>query len=327
MKKFLSIFTVCAIALMGFSTVSCSKDNEPSNSSYNSGDKGSSQAMIDRLVSNDIPNEGWSGSLTDGVARYGISDDYDEGEYLSFVMDNGVCQGASLNLVFESSSIAKRIAKILNSGELGDFDDDDDDEWLSPAKVKEEGKGVIGVPKFSGKALRRMTSLVKATRANGLVIPVSCKGNVVYVMIPNFVGTHSQDILNVVGYWTGNVYTLPDHIVFGKYSNGVYTCDDLYGVGLNYRIETTFDSQDYCTGYKTIVTCPTEDWAYLMYATLDEQADEMYEEYGVRPTLSLNNKKVTMDAVIIGDVSRDEVFSMICFMDWANNRPFLLNMF
>lgn len=152
---------------------------------------------------------------------------------------------------------------------------------------------------------------------------------VIYIILPNFTGLDADDLREIMDLWTGNGYVDPDRVIFGKYQDGVYTCDNMHGMDISYRIEieTEFNSDGFCSRYLTSITLPTEEWAEFYYDMYEEQMWDFEQQFGQRPDLRLNGKTVTVDAVIIGDIPRGQIESMIYSLDWLNNCPFLFRLF
>ena len=316
LNKFFCYATALCMALaLGFTSCGGDDDNDgPDNPG--SDDKS--------LVSSNVPSEGWTGNSNDGVLKYAPSeyDAEDINAYFTFSMKGGVCEKAVINVVFEDASQAKQIAKMLTDGTWAEYDDDDDDDYSysqSPAVSR---------------AFTMTSSIIKRTsRASAqnsdvrLPIPVQQEGKVVYVVIPNLKGLSASDLKAVVEIWSGNASSAPDRVIFGKYSNGVYTCKNMHGLNIDYVIETKYNSNGFCSKYTTTITLPTENWAKFFYTAYEDQMDDFEQQFGQRPDLSIKGKTVTIDAFIIGNVTEEQVDSLIYTMDWINNCPFFFQIF
>lgn len=316
MKKFLTYCAACA-AVLALGLSSCkSKDD----------DELKLPEELKGLVTDNVPkSEGWTGNSSTGVIKY-APNDYDNEEinsYFAFDMQNGSCENAVYNVVFPKESFARQFAKMLNDGSwIEDEDDDDyydDEDYLSLKSLATSSK----------KAQRIFKIIRKATRANNLIlpIPVHQAGKVIYITLPNIKGISSADLRAVMDYWTERSFKEPDRVLFGKYENGIYTCNNCRGLNMDYLITTQFNAQGFCSKYETSVTMPTVSWAEIMYEELEESMWEYEDKFGERPTLTLQGKTVTLDAVIDGDFPRTQIDSIIYALDWINNCPILFQIF
>ena len=316
MKTSIANISLC-IALAVIGLVSCKSDDP---------DVGSIVSNKE-MISPDIPAKtGWSGSTRDGIAKYvpaGDEDDYDEPDgYYSFEMKDGICESAVYNLVMESAMEAKTLASMLNSGKWVDTDHDFDPDFASTRS------GLM--PKVYDMAKRAMvpaTMTVSTRSPLVLPIPVRQEGRVIYMVIPNVKGLSMSELRTIVEYWSGQSEKMPDHVIFGTYENGIYTCENMGGMNMKYVVTTAFNDRGLCTKYVTAITLPNEGWAQLYYATYDAQLDDFEEQFGKRPELTLEGTTVMLDAVIIGDVTKAEVDAMIYSLDWLNNCPILYSFF
>lgn len=292
--------------------------------SCNGDDKDEPEKTDDKeLVSTKVPlEEGWSGNGQNGILKY-APDDFEEDDinsYFAFDMKDGECDKAVYNIVMPDAQTAKYLASQFNNGTWLDLDDDD----FYDVRATRSGKVT-----FAQRVLNQIKKL-KATRAESmftLPIPVQCNGRVLYIVLPNFKGTNSSDLKKVVEYWTGNGITIPDHVLFGEYKNGVYTCKNMHGMNIDYKVETQFNSDNICTKYTTTMTFPTNDWAVFFYQVYESQLDDYEESFGRRPELTKKGNSVILDAVIIGDVTRQIIDDLIYSLDWMNNCPLLFSMF
>lgn len=313
MNRFLN-YAVALATVLALGLTSCHSEDDDDFGPISPEDK--------ELINSNVPSEGWSGDSQNGVYRYAPSE-YEPDEpnsYYAFNMKDGVCQSAALNLVMENASQARQIAQMLSNGTWADFDDDDDED--------DEYDYYQTCAFDIAKSFRKIKSRANNSRSGlTLAIPVQQEGKVIYIMLPNFKGLSTEDIHKVMDLWNGNTTIIPDHIIFGEYQNGIYTCDNMHGLNINYKVVTEFNSADFCTKYTTSITLPTESWAEMFYDIYEEQMWEFEQQFGRRPDLRLNGRIVTLDALIIGDVTKSQIDSMIFVLDWANNCPFLFRIF
>lgn len=313
MKKFIASFVALATALsVGLSA--CSDDDDDKDPKDPSGtDK--------ELVSDNVPQAGWQGDAANGIITY--SEGYEEDDinsYFAFDMKNSVCQSAVYNVVMESASQAKQIAKMLNDGSWANIDDDeeDDDYDYAPAKNRRLAFDIANSIKRIAKGM--------STRANTLSIPVEQDGAVIYIALPNMKGVAIEDLRDVMALWYDTEYIVPDRVIFGKYENGVYTCSNMHGLDIDYRVETKYNADGYCTKYTTTLTLPDKNWAQVFYDTYEEQMWDFEQQFGQRPDLKLDGNKMILDAVIAGEVSREQIEQTIYSLDWINNRPLIFSL-
>lgn len=315
MKKILYMLMVSIMIPMSVLNTSCSKDSddEPSGSSS--------------LTSGTMPSKtGWSGNFDNGVATYTDNYHNDPDEipaYMAFSFKNGICTKGVVNIVLSSDAIAKQLADAMNSGDWSSLGDDDDYESYGTRSV--DSKSI-----FEIKCTRAMLKGNTRSDAESLPINVSREGNVVYMVIPNIEGLTSDDIKTVVKAWTTGNYP-SDKVMFGKYENGVYTCNNMRGMGMDYRIDTEYNSNGFCTKYITTIKMPTQAWAQVMYQSLYEDIQynksQYLQLYGALPDLSISGTSIVLKAVIKGDLTESNIFAMIVAVDWMNNSPILWDLF
>lgn len=314
MKRFfIGIVAVAAMLALGFTSCKSGDDDDYEPLS----------PEVKELVNPRIPSAGWSGNSQNGVYKYSPSfdDTEDTDSYFAFRMKDGVCVDAVLNVVFETSAQARQIARMLNDGTWVNYDDDDDDE--------EDWKTVGGRPAcdFTSAIIRKVKAVSASRSGTVLPIPVRQDGRVVFIMLGNLEGLTADELSTVMDLWSGKTATVPNHVIFGTYENGVYSCRNMHGMNIDYLIETDFNTSGFCTRYSTSITLPTEGWAELYFDMYEEQIQQFEEMFGRRPDLRINGKTIVLDAIIIGDVPRYEVDAMIYTMDWMNNCPLLYNIF
>lgn len=315
MNKFLKSFVLCATALtMGLT--SCDKDSQNENNP--------DLPDVKDLISSNFPSQGWSGDGEDGIlkyATYSYEDDEPNG-YFAFDMKNGICRSAVYNIVMPNSNIASQIAKMLNDGSWASAMEDDDD-----YSVLSRSGNTGSIYNMAARTMMRITGVSFSRAAVTLPVPVQQNGKVIYVVIKNVAGVSRSDLRTMMDIWTGRSTQIPDHVVFGKYENGVYTCSNMRGMNIEYVVNTGFNAQGNCTKYTTKITLPTESWAKFYYEAYEQQIDELETQFGQRPNLSKNGKTVVLDAVIIADVPKTYIDSLIYALDWMNNCPFVYSIF
>lgn len=312
MKKFFTCCAACIVVSLLFFTSCKSVD-----------DKEELDVNVDTkdLVTGNVPKtQGWSGNSENGVWKY-ATDDYDAEDintYFAFKMNNGTCEAGVYNVVMPNANMAGQLAKMLNDGTwIEDFEDDSDD---YSTKYRASANMVGKVIRFISRTYSSRSQIV-------LPIKVRQEGKVVYVTIPNIKGLSSDDIRTIVQYWNGNSYELPNKVLFGQYENGVYSCKNMHCMNIDYFVTTQFNGNGLCTKYVTKISLPTSAWAQFYYENLEDTLDEYEIQFGKRPTLTINGNTVTLDAIIIGDVTHEDVDLMIYYLDWANNCPFLFSLF
>lgn len=313
MNKILTYFVAMPTMLM-LAFTSCHSGDDDDFEPIDQGDKA--------LVNADVPNEGWSGDSDNGILKFAPSE-YDSEEpnaFFAFRMKNGVCENGVLNIVMENSSQAKQLAQMLNNGTWVDLDDEEDDECY-------RSKGESRSFDFT-KVLLKCISRSNASRS-GFTLPIEVKqdGKVIYIFIKNAIGVSASDLKNAVELWCGNTMIVPDRVIFGTYTNGVYTCKNMHGMNIDYVVDTQFNTFGYCTKYSTSISFPTENWAQFFYESLMEDYQDYEQTFGESPQIRKDGKTVVIDAVIIGEISKTQVDAMIYALDWINNRPILLGLF
>lgn len=314
MKKFLSgIVAVSTILALAFT--SCKSGDDDDFESLSPEDKA--------LISSVVPSQGWSGNTENGILKYAPYE-YDDDEistYFAFNMKNGVCDNAVINIVTYSSTQAKQLAQMLNNGFWVDGDNGIDDYANNNANYKSRSFDVAN-------SLLRHAARGKGSRAGfTLQIPVQQEGKVIYVVLTNVKGLSANEIKKVVNYWSGESMAIPDHVIFGKYANGIYTCENMHGMNIDYVIETKFNTTGFCTQFKTSITLPNENWAQFYYESYEDQMDDFEQQFGQRPELKIDGNSVILNAVIIGDLTQEDINTMVYAIDWLNNCPFVYNFF
>ena len=298
------------IVMLCFTLASCHSDDP---------DAGKLTTTINEaLISPNVPEQGWTSDAREGVLKYS-PDDYESGEangYFAFEMRNGLCEEAVYNVVMPDPLSAKILAEQLNTGT-----------WIQDNDFITRASGCKVICNLSQNILQTLnpTNLTRASLT--LPIPVSRSGRVLYVSIPNIKGLSETDLYEIMDVWCGNVYDIPRHVMFGKYENGVYTCSNMRGLGMDYEIETEYNQSGCCVLYRTMITLPTKGWAELIYSEYEDQMWDFEQQFGDRPKLSIEGNTVIMDALILGDLYKSDVDTLIYSIDWLNNAPFLFNLF
>ncbi len=314
MKKRL-IFGCLAALMIGFGITSCNREDVPVNP-----DMGG-------VVVNVVPAEGWAGDMENGVATYTPEqdyypeEDYIQGTCFAFEFSESVCQNAAYNIICTDEFWAQQYQKLLNSGEWADFEDDEEYAVAS--------RGVSDLIDLNpAQQIKRMWGTLSTRASSSLSFNVKREGKVLYVAIHNFKGVSSEDVTYAVNVWEGRIYT-PDHFIFGQWnaSTGVYTCNNLYSLGVNYRVEVGFDSARNVESYVTTMTFPSADWASIMYGAFREQAEELGTQFGATPKVNLTGSTVRIEAVILAEVSEEFIVQYLMFLDFANNVPMLSMLF
>lgn len=293
--------------VMTFGFISCSSDDdEPEAPS--------------ELVTPTLPtSNGWSGDFENGVAKFADlseSDDPEEGmTYMAFSFKDGICTDGVVNIVMPSEEYAKGLEQMLKSGI---WNGDDEEDYIMASAVFHMNCSVM-------KAVSRADMIM-----GQMPINVSRKGKVVYQTIPNIKGLTGIEVRNAVKLWNDGDYT-PTKVVFGKYENGVYTCSNTMGIGMDYHIDTKFNADGYCTKYVTTLTFASQGWAQMMYDQLNENIQDDEDIYvslfGKKPVLTLNGRTVVLEAVISENVRKSDVEDLIIALDWHMNRPILWDIF
>lgn len=322
MKK-ISTYIVAASTMLALAFNSCK-----------SGDDDDFEPLIQEdkaLVNSDVPGEGWSGNTENGILKYAPSeyDKEDPNTYFAFKMKDGVCEKAVINIVMYNTSQAKQFAQILNNGTWVDIDDEDEDEdeddeedeYYFRAEAKSHHIA------FTYSLLKRISRYNASRSGYTLPIPVQQEGKVIYIYLPNMTGLYASDIEKAVNLWSGDYSIIPNHIIFGTYVNGVYTCNNMHGMNIDYVVETKFNTYGYCTKYTTTITLPSENWAELYYDAFEDQLWDFEQQFGQSPDLNITGKTVILDAVIVGNVTQEHIDSMIYSLDWLNNCPFIYSLF
>lgn len=325
--KTLRLFGLMIMAVMlSFNLSSCSSDDDDDATGGSSSTGG--------VVVSEVPDEGWSGDMKNGVATYCPEEQYaDEESGLSGVcyayeFSNGICKGSAYNVICSSDYYAKVYAELLNSGAWADFDDeyeDDEDYYYVP---EQRVKGIINYNTLS--FIKKQFASLLSTRAgnSALSFNVKRKGNVIYIELDNFVGRSAEDVKYAVDVWSGRV-TIPNRFVFGSWDakKGIYECSNLHGMDVDYRVDVKFDSERYVRSYVTTISFPTAAWAEIMYGSLLENQYEMIEQFGAAPEVTINGRVIKVDAVILDDVPEEYIVGYLMLMDYANNVPLIASVF
>lgn len=294
----------------------CSDDDDNGNAGVNNGE----------LVSDQVPDTpGWSGSTDNGVCTYTPQDaDYqDYPGYYAFDFKGGVCQEAVYNMVCESAMEAQAISNFLNNGT---FDDLLGDEEYSLTTVTADRKSVLGQSLQYLQALRKaIAHPAPATRADLLGISCTQSGKVVVFKLDCLKGKDGETTQYVMKAWDTGIGqdNLPDAPVFGTYdaSTGRYTNNNIMGLANSrYEISTQYDG-DVLTNFTTTLTLPNATWAWALEESFKEQADDYIAMFGQAPEVSRNGNQVTVKAVILDAVTREQTEDYIIVLDLMMNMP------
>lgn len=170
-----------------------------------------------------------------------------------------------------------------------------------------------------------------ATRGDFTGITCSRDGKVVFIKIDCLKNKDGEIVKQVVEAWdTGlNINNLPESPIFGKYDKaaGKYTMNNVLGIeGSVYEINVAFEN-DILTSLSTSVTMPTESWARSLKESLSEEISSFNEIYGQNAEISCVGNKITVNADVSEEVSREYVEKYIIAIDILMNRPFLADIF
>lgn len=283
----------------------------------------------DGLVSETVPTQkGWSGSTENGICTYAPETDVDDiSGYYAFSFKNGVCSDAVYNMVCDSELQAIAVVEMINKGEF-DYDEDEDISGYS-AIAKSPALAL------SARQLELMKKIMlenqQTTRADFTGITCSREGKVVFIKVDCFKNKDGETIKKVVEIWDTELYydNLPDAPVFGTYDKaaGKYTLKNILGIdGSTYEINTSFEN-DLLKSLSTSVTMPTESWAQMLEASLREEFSGYQEIFGQEPEINRQGKKITVNAIVSGEVARETVENYIIVIDIMMNKPFFASMF
>lgn len=292
---------------------SCSKDNDSKGS--NGGE----------LVSDKLPTDkGWDGSMENGQCTYTPESDAEYPGYLAFSFNNGVCKDAVYNVICSSASEASNICDMLNNGTFDDLMGDYEEYGTKGVK-----SSVLSQSLDQIKAIREVVMRGRvATRSDMLGITCYQSGKVVFFKLECFKGKDGEDVQTVVEFWfEGNIDSLPESPVFGKYdpNTGKYTNNNIMGIAnTKYEIDVKFDG-DLLVDFVTTLTLPNPSWAYMLEETFREQEVLYIEMFGQAPEITREGNIVTVNAIIIGDVTRELVEQYIVLLDLTLNMPIGLN--
>lgn len=309
MKK-LGFFYAAAISMtMGLGFVACG-DDEPADGT---------SAIVTPTVSNTL---GWSSA--DGVDTYTIENDAnladgDFNYYFSLSSKSNKVKEAVFTMVTLNSNVANRLAAMLNDGSWVALDEEE-------AMAVKSHKAAASHRKFDvnlGKILRKML----ATRASGLTslpLPVNVQGACIYVTIPGLEGKATSLAKNVINYWCDYDSEIqPSEFVFGTWDGSTYICNNMAGIGVTYKVVTSYDADGYCDSYVTSITCPNASWAALLEAEMNELAGDFKDFFGAAPTINRNGNTVSVNAVIVDKMEKEYIVALLQSFDWINNAPFL----
>ena len=314
-----SLLTLLMVGVMSFTLVSCSSDDDGGNTPPPSGSGG--------LVSTVIPDEDWSGDMQNGTATYvpyAAEDDEDIMPYYAFNFKDGTCTEAVFDIVCPNEQFAKMLEQAFKDGSwtiMGDDDDDDDDydDYEDYDDYAYRSKAFSANMRSHLKAMTRAASDINL---RDLALPVKRSGKVLYFYIDCLKGLNGADVKELVNRWSGMSYDTPTKVLVGNYNEatGRYTCNKMHGIDVKYEINTTYENNLLKT-YVTNVTFPNRTWAQMMYENLEEQNSSLGSYFGVYPEATISGNKVTENAVVIGDVTKEQTLEMIAYIDQLNSQP------
>lgn len=317
MKRFLILF----VGILSLSTLvlsSCSSDdNEP--------------PVSGELVSSIVPSdEGWSGNSANGICTYlpGNADAEEAEVYYAFSFSDGVCTDAVFNVVCSSETEAGYMASMLNSGAWAEMEDEEEyyalNETESPLTQQ-----VLSQALSTKQTLSR--NCASLSRAAAMAIPCTQQGKVVFFKLEVFKGCNAEDVKVVMKAWdTGlDVNSLPSHCVFGEWnaSTGKYTANNVFGfLNTKYEISTKFVG-DLLDEFVTTLTMPSVEWAMIIEESWLGQLEDYENMFGEAPEVTRNGNKVTMKALILDEVNKEQTLQLIIMLDISNHTPIYISMF
>lgn len=307
-----SLLTLLMVGVMSFTLVSCSSDDDGGGTPPPSDSEG--------LVSNVIPDEDWSGDMQNGIATYvpyAAEDDEDITPYYAFNFKDGNCTEAVFDIVCPNEQFAKMLEKAFKDGSWAIMDDDDDDDDYDNYPYYSKA--------FSANMRSHLKAMTRETfdiNLRDLALPVKRSGKVLYFYIDCLKGLSGADVKELVNRWSGISEDAPAKIIVGNYNEatGRYTCNNMHGIGVNYEINTTYENNLLKT-YVTNVTFPNRTWAQMMYESLEEQNNSLGYYFGIYPEATISGNKVTENAAIVGDVTKEQTLEMIAYIDQLNSQP------
>lgn len=304
-----SYLTLLMVGVMSFTLVSCSSDDD--------GDDTPPTGSSGNLVSNVIPDEDWSGDMQNGTATYvpyTIEEDDEMQPYYAFNFTTGVCTEAVFDIVCPDEQFAKMLEQAFKDGSWVDMDDDDEDDYYAlrsniiPANMRAK--------------LKTATRAATDINLQDLALPVKRYGKVLYFYIDCLKGLSSEDVKELVNNWNGVYSDRPAKVIAGHWdeTTGRYTLNKMYGIESSYEINTTFEN-GLLKKFVTSATFPNKTWAQMLYEVLEEQNSSLGSYFGVYPEATISGNKVTENAAIIGDVTKEQTMELIATIDYLNSRP------
>lgn len=318
MNKFFILFLgIVSVVALAFSSCSSEGDDEPS--------------VSGNLVSSIVPSDkGWSGNLTNGICTY-LPENVDAevaDVYYAFSFSEGVCTEAVFNVVCPSEAEAGYMASMLNSGAWAE--DEDEEDYYALSKTESP----LTQQMFRQALSARQTlsrNYATLSRAASMAIPCTQQGKVVFFKLEAFKGCNAEDVKVVMKVWdTGlDVNSLPSHCVFGEWnaSTGKYTANNVYGfLNTKYEIATNFEGE-FLDEFATTLTMPNIEWAVIIEESWLEQVYEYEQMFGEAPEVTRSENKVTMKALILDKINKEQTLQIIIMLDILNHMPFYISMF
>jgi len=157
----------------------------------------------------------------------------------------------------------------------------------------------------------------------------TCQGKVVFFRMEAFKGCNAEDVKTVMKAWDSglDINNLPSHCVFGEWnaSTGKYTANNVYGfLNTAYEIAVKFDGE-LLDEFVTTLTMPNVEWATIIEEAWLEQQYEYEQMFGEAPEITRNGNKVTMKALILDDVNKEQTLQLIIVLDIMNHTPIYIS--
>ena len=313
------LLTMMMVAMQSMVFISCSSDDN------DNGDAASSEDVTG-LVSATTPSLGWSGDMQNGIVTYCPSivdnsdaeDEYDVDNqtYYAFSFENGHCKNAIFNMICPNERMAQKFEAAFRDGTWAVMDDDDEDYdtrlFVSAQRIKQQ--------------IKTATRAHSGYNLQDLALPVYRIGKVLYITIDCLKGKSGDDVKYLILCWEGKSTVIPNKIVTGKWdeSIGRYTNDNLLALHITYEISTKFEN-NLLKEYVTTMTFPNTTWAQAMYEEIEAQNRRTGAQTGLYPKATLSGRTMKEEAVIYGDVTKEQTLQLIAIIDYAMSQPFFVS--
>lgn len=307
------------VAMLSVGFASCSSDDEDGG--------GGSGGDTSGLVSATTPSIGWSGDMQNGIVTYcpeivdnsDAEDEYDMDyqTYYAFSFENGSCKNAVFDMICPSESMAIQLESAFKNGTWAAMDDDDDEEYDSRAFVSVHR---------AGRQIKSMTRAGSDYNLQDLSLPVMRSGKVLFIYVECLKGKTGDDVKSLVLHWEGKSTVIPNKIISGSWDEqtGRYVNNNLLALGITYEINTAYEN-NLLKSYVTTMTFPNTTWAQAMYDEIESQNRQIASQTGLYPEATLSGKTLKEEAIIYGDITKEQTLQMITFIDWAMSRPFFVS--